>query len=484
MASLRKNLFYNFLLSGSQVLLPLITIPYISRVLDPEGVGRVSFIDSFTYYFITIAEFGIMVYGMREVARQKKDPDALKRLLGELLSLHLLSSIFAMILYAFSVWLIWYEIQDIRLLLFSFSFLLVNSFACEWYFLGLERFRYITIRSLLTRILGILSIFLLVNGPDDYYVYYGIIAGVAILNSLWNNIILFREHPVSFRSTNWRKHVPFISITYLISLVYSIPLLLDNVLLGLSTRSVAVVGFYAFAMKMVKTAGLLLTDALLVFFPRVVTYLKERDYARLQATITRSVQLIIFFAVPVCTGLFLLSNELVRIFLGEAFMPAALDLRILAFFPFIRAYNLFLSKQILIPYDKEKLFLKSLVTGSAVFVVLTLILSAEYADKGACIAILVAEMVTLLINYYYVRKTAVMINVFDVKMLTHALFGAMLFVPVVYFVKLQWQTDWKILVFSIIACSIVYMLVLFYVVRNKFIAEIKAAVLNVLQRNR
>ena len=466
------------------MLLPLITIPYISRVLDPEGVGRVSFIDSFTYYFITIAEFGIMVYGMREVARQKKDPKALKKLLGELLTLHLLSSVFAMILYAISVALIWYKMQDMRLLLFSFSFLLVNSFACEWYFLGLERFRYITLRSLVTRVLGILSIFLLVTREDDYYIYYAIIAGVAIINSIWNNIVLFREHPVSFGRTNWRKHVPSISITYLISLVYSIPLLLDNVLLGLSTVSVAVVGYYAFAMKMVKTAGLLLTDALLVFFPRVVTYLKEKNYEQLQATISRSVQLIIFFAVPVCTGLFLLSGELVRIFLGEAFMPAALDLRIRAFFPFIRAYNLFLSKQILIPYDKEKLFLKSLVAGSSVFIVLTLILSAKYGDKGACVAILVAEMVSLLINYYYVKRTAVSLHVFDSRMLTHSLLGAILFIPVIYLVRLQWQADWKILVYSIVGCVLVYIIVLFYIVNNTFTATIKAAALKMLQRNR
>ncbi len=484
MASLKKNLFYNFLLSGSQVLLPLITIPYISRVLDPEGVGRVSFIDSFTYYFITIAEFGIMVYGMREVARQKKDPQALKKLLGELLSLHLLSSLLAMVLYGISVWMIWYKIQDVRLLLFSFSFLLVNSFACEWYFLGLERFRYITLRSLLTRFLGIVSIFVLIKSPGDFYIYYGIIAGVAILNSLWNNILLFREHRVSLGRTNWRKHLPFISITYCISLVYSIPLLLDNVLLGLSTMSAAVVGFYAFAMKMVKTAGMLLTDALLVFFPRVVTYLKEKKYAQLQATISKSVQLIIFFAVPVCTGLFLLADELVRIFLGKAFMPAALDLRIIAFFPFVRAYNLFLSKQILIPYDKEKLFLKSLVTGSLVFVILTLILSPEFADKGACIAILTGELVTLLINYYYVRKTAMTIRVFDSRMLIHALLGVLLFVPVILLIRLQWKADWKILVYSIIACSMIYMMVLLYVVKNRFAIEMKNATLKFLHRYR
>ncbi|HUR11240.1 MAG TPA: oligosaccharide flippase family protein, partial [Flavitalea sp.] len=273
MASLKKNLVYNFLLSGSQVLLPLITIPYISRVLDPDGVGRVSFIDSFTYYFITMAEFGIMVYGMREVAREKNNPTALKKLLNELLVLHIISSGVSLVIYSVSVYFIWQRIGDVRLLLFSFSFLLVNFLACEWYFLGLERFRYITIRSLVTRILGMVSIFLLVKAREDYYIYYGIIAGAAILNSVWNNLVLFREIPLNFRNVHWKRHIRFTWVTYLISLVYSIPLMLDNVLLGLVSTTIAV-GFYAFAMKMVKTTGMLLTDGLLVFFPRIVQYVK------------------------------------------------------------------------------------------------------------------------------------------------------------------------------------------------------------------
>lgn len=101
--SVKRNLAYNFILSLSQVFLPLLSIPYISRVLDPAGIGEVSFIDSFTFYFISIAEFGIVVYGMREVARLKNEPVEKEKLVSELLFLHIISSSVTLVLYAIAV---------------------------------------------------------------------------------------------------------------------------------------------------------------------------------------------------------------------------------------------------------------------------------------------------------------------------------------------------------------------------------------------
>lgn len=111
MATIKRNLLYNFILSFSQVLLPLVSIPYISRVLDPDGIGRVGFIDSFTYYFIIIAEFGITVYGIREVAKCKHDAVKLKSLVSELMTLHVLSSCVTLVLYGAGVFFIHYCIH-------------------------------------------------------------------------------------------------------------------------------------------------------------------------------------------------------------------------------------------------------------------------------------------------------------------------------------------------------------------------------------
>ena len=103
MANIKRNLFYNFLLSCSQVVLPLVSIPYVSSILGPAGVGKVGFIDSFTYYFVTLAEFGIMVYGIREVARERNNPARLNEIVSELITLHIISSLCTMMLYTAGV---------------------------------------------------------------------------------------------------------------------------------------------------------------------------------------------------------------------------------------------------------------------------------------------------------------------------------------------------------------------------------------------
>ena len=205
--SIRRNLVYNFILSASQVFLPLISIPYISRVLSPAGIGEVSFVDSFTFYFISIAEFGIVTYGIREVAKLRDDVAARNKLVSELLLFHIVSSTVTLLVYAAAVLVIWDKIHDTRILLFSLAYLLVNFFACEWYFLGMEKFRYISYRSILSRVLGLIAMFIIIKQPSDYFLYYGIIASSAMMNSLWNNYLLFREVPVSFRNVQWTKHI-------------------------------------------------------------------------------------------------------------------------------------------------------------------------------------------------------------------------------------------------------------------------------------
>jgi len=465
--SLKKNLVYNFILSVSQVLLPLVSIPYVSRVLNPDGIGRVSFIDSFTYYFISIAEFGIVVYGMRAIARVRDDRAAKDKLVSELLALHVLSSTAALVLYSLSVFFVWKNIQDTRLLLFSLSFLLVNFFACEWYFLGMEKFRYITLRTLGIRLLGLATIFILVKQPKDYYIYYGIIAASAIISSIWNNICLFKEVSVSFKGIDWKKHIAFTKVTWFISLTYGVSLLLDNVFLRLVSTATAV-GYYAFSMKIVRTSTVLLTDSLLVFFPRIVSLIRDGDKEQLQAVVSRNMQLILFFSVPLCVGTLLVAEPLVNVFLGPQFMPAVTDLGILTLFPLLRTYNLFLSKQILIAHDKEAWYLRSLIIGSLLFIILSLALSYYFTDKGACMAMILAETATLVMNYTYARKAAPGLKVFDSRSFLQACAGVVLFVPVVYLVKWYIDSPLLVLIVSIVACIMLYGITQLFILRNDF----------------
>ncbi|RYZ62742.1 MAG: hypothetical protein EOO14_01365 [Chitinophagaceae bacterium] len=462
--SVKKNLLYTFLLSLSQVLFPLLSIPYISRVLTPEGIGRVGFIDSLTYYFIVIAEFGIVTYGIREVARKRGDSNGLKILVSELLSLHIVTSLISIGIYLTLLVAFYQQVDDLRLVFFSLSFLLVNSFYCEWYFWGTEKFKYITIRSLITRILGLASIFLLVNKPVDYILYYGIITGTAAINLLWNFFRLSKEVSISFRHLQWRKHLSAVSVTYRISLVYSVVIMLDNVVLQVLSTSIAV-AYYMFAAKIVRIAGALVTDTLLVMYPRTVALVYNNEKDEMQSSVQQSAQVIALTTIPMAIGLLLLADKLTLVYFGEAFLPLAVNLKILCLYPFLKAFGLFLNKQLLMPFDKEKFVLRGLTIGMLVFIGFTIPLSYFFADRGMSISIMLSELAVVGMNIFYTRDSGVRISKVVYTSCLHACFGAVCFIPVVYLAELVSADQLVQLILAIVFCVVLYFFVLI-LVRN------------------
>ncbi|MFN2457673.1 MAG: oligosaccharide flippase family protein [Chitinophagaceae bacterium] len=473
--SLKTNLAYNFLLSVSQLLFPLLSIPYISRVLDPSGIGKVSFIDSFTYYFIIIAEFGIVAYGIREVARKKKDPEALSKLVSELFFLHCITSAIALLAYLPMVYFVYQKIGDYRLLLFSFSFLLVNFFSCEWYFWGTEKFKFIATRSIFTRVLGLISIFILVKAPEDYFIYYGIITGSAILTILWNSVQLFREVKISFKNINWKQHIPYLIIMYQISLVYGVTILLDNVFLGLVSTAAAV-AYYAFAIKIVRISSAVITDTFLVFYPKTVTLLQDNDEPSLQKAIVTSSQIILLTTLPLGAGIFLLSETLTTVYFGNAFLPVATNLQILSLYPLLKSFNIFIHKQLLMPYNLDKLVLKSFIVGSITFIVATLGLSYLYADRGASYAIIISEAVVLACNFSYATAVPKRFILIDVRTLLQALAGVLLFIPVIFFTDMVIHGEVVKILVSVISCIFIYVFFLSIVMKNTAMVNLLNAI--------
>ncbi len=469
MANIKRNLAYNFVLSFSQLLLPLFSIPYISRILDPAGIGHVGFIDSFTFYFVIIAEFGITSYGIREVARCHGDKQKLAVLVPQLLTLHIVSSLVTLVFYGIGIALLWDKIADLRLLLFSASFFLVNFFACEWYFMGQEDFGFIAIRSIVVRLLGLASIFILIRRPADYYFYYWIIAGSSILTSLWNNVILFRQVKFSFRNVAWTQHLRYVWVTYAISLLYSIPLYLDNVLLGMVSTA-AIVGIYSLSIKVVRIGSTILTDSFLVFFPRIVSLSNEEKFDQLQQKLTLNIQFIIILAVPMGVGLFLVADELAAVFFGAKFLAISDNVRVLSVYPLIKGVSLFLSNPILLAHNKERAYLKNLVCTSALFFVLALTLGSTFQSTGVCLAVVLTDLALVIANYVTVRRFFDY-NVFDRRTILHAVFASACFIPAILTIRHFISADLARLVLSIIACMTIYgtMLVL---LKNDFVTQV------------
>jgi len=447
--------------------MPLVSIPYISRVLDPDGIGRVGFMDSFTYYFVVLAEAGIMMYGIREVAKLRDQPEALRQLVAELLTLHLITSAIVIVFYLAGVWLLWEKIGDIRLLIFSLSFLAVNAFACEWYFIGQERFGYIAARSMLIRVTGLLSVFLLIHEPADYYIYYAIIASSAMIAGIWNVLILLRDTGYSWRQVQLVKHLRRVWVTYLISLLYSVPLMLDHVLLRLVSTATAV-GFYSFSVRAVRVSATLVTDSFLVFFPRIVALGSQQAIDEVQQKLRLNLQFILLLALPMGMGLFLLADDIALYFFGNKFAGVGYNLRILAFFPLLKGFSLFLSNPILIAHHREINFLRNLVVSTALFVAAALIAGHYATDTGLCWTLLGAELLLILLNYQSVRRVLPQLPVMDMRTLMEGVGGILLFIPLILVLRRTGIEGWPFLLLAVVACKLIYFWFLIFVVRNTF----------------
>lgn len=463
--NLKKNLVYNSILSLSQVLFPLITIPYISRVLDPEGVGRVGFIDSYTYFFTVVAEFGIITYGVREIVKLKDDPIALKKLVSELFLIQLIASGITSVIYLTGIFILWQKIGDLRLIAFSVAFFIANFFYCEWYFWGKEAFRYIAIRSILIRVAGVVCIFLLINTPQDYYIYYGIITISAIIGLVWNFSILFKEIKPVFRGLSIRKHIPQLLMMNGVTLGYSIFLMLDTPLLRLSNTEKAV-GFYIFAIKIIRTGSAVITDLLLVLYPHTVDLINTSSTEAVKRKIHQSSQLMLLLSIPLTTGIFLLADSITQVYLGPAFSPVAINLQILAIFPVISTFELFLNRQVLLSYHKEKQVMTLMLVSGFIFITTTILLSTFYGDKGASIAIVMAEILLLIFSYYQVRQLKMGFTFIEWKNIFQIISGVILFLPVIYFNKTFIDTKWLELVCNIAGCILIYFGWLIFVVKN------------------
>lgn len=438
-------------------------------MLDPAGIGQVGFIDSFTYYFVIIAEFGITTYGIREVARCGNDTARLEKLVPQLLTLHVISSSVTFLFYVSGILLLWNRIGDYRLVLFSLSFFVTNCFACEWYFMGREQFGFISLRSITVRLLGLLSIFILIRKPSDYFIYYGVIVGTALITASLNLAAMFSRLSFRLRKVEWKQHLRYVWVTYLISLFYSIPLLLDNVLVGLVSTA-AVVGIYSFSVKMVRIGSLVLTDSFLVFFPRIVSLASQQEHAQLLQKLSLNIQFIIVFAIPMGMGLYLVSDDIALLFYGEKFLDTAANLRILALFPLVKGVSLFLSNPVLIAQHREKAVLRNLVLSGLLFVPLALILSRQYAATGACVALIVTESFLLVLNLVSVRRyfPAVRLNPL---VLLQAVVAALVFIPVVLFVRPVLPAGPAGLGLLILTCILIYFSLLL-VFRNELVLAV------------
>ena len=473
MKSIKRNFIYNILLNVSSVIFPLITAPYVSRVLEPDGVGLFNF--SFTYagYFALVAKLGIPTYGAREVSKLRNDSQKLSCLISELLSISAYVSLIVSFVYLASVALIGQLSSNYIIFLVAGFAVYLSPFQINWYFQGIEEFGYITFRNLTVRILGILCLFLFVRDKDDLLIYVVINVLSGIVADIWNFLML-KSHGINIGIVckGLLPHVKPLLILFASTLAISIYTVLDTLMLGFMCNY-SEVGYYNNAIHITKTILAVITSLSIVALPRVAYYKKENDFVKIKAIVNKSISFVSLMAFPIVSALICISSIFVPLFLGDKFEGAVVPLMILSLLViFIGLSNIF-GMQVLIGLGYDSCFLRSMVSGAILNFLLNYLLIPSYGSIGASVSSVVAEFVVMIMTLFYMKnRTDIQISCW--QDILKSLLGSLLLFPLMFVIK-SYFGGWLLLAVFAILASIIY-LCFESIVRNSSITLFKSTI--------
>lgn len=467
---MKKNYIYNLVLSVFNILFPILSFPYASRMLGPVGIGKVQFITSFTQYFVMIASLGIPVYGAREIAKLKSQKILQSKVFSELLTISLMMSLCLTLFYLCIIYFVPFFVVDKRLYVIAAISIFFNFSSIDWLYLGLEEFKMIALRSVAIKILSLVSLYLMINDKGDVTIYLCLIIFSGLANSIINFLLIGKKVTFSFINLNLRQHFSPMLLIFGMSVATSLYTVLDVVLLGFLSDEKAV-GLYTAAVKLTKIIIPFLTSLGAVLTPSIVKHFAEKNYDDIQALLNKAFHFTVFFSIPSFMGLVLLAPEFILIFSGKEFIEGTLSMQILAILPVSIGFASIWGFLILNPSSRDKEVLYAVVAGMITCIVLNLLLVPTFKENGAAVANVGTEFVVLGGFMYYVKKHYSF--KFPWKLLVRAFISSLLFIPIVMLVKHFNINLVSTLILSIVSCGLIYFVVQWFVFKDSYIEQLK-----------
>ena len=356
--NLEVNTILNMIKTGSNIIFPLITIPYVLRILSADNIGKVAFGNSFVSYFSLIASLGISTYAIRECAKVRDDRKNLDRVASQIFSINICTTVIAYVLLAISL-VVFRRLDSYRsLIIIQSTVILFTTVGADWINTAMEDFAYITLRSVLVQILSLGLMFLFVKTPEDY-VKYAIITVLSSSGSSISNIIYRRKY-CKMRFTwdiPWKTHMIPILFLFVMTLSQTVFNSADITMLGLMKGNYAV-GIYSTAAKIERVISQVVSSIVMVLIPRLSYMFDSGEYDKINALLRKVLAVFITIGLPTCAGAAVMAKEIILIVGGEKYVEATLVLQILLIsFLFSLVGGSFLGNIVLLPSGNEKQFM-------------------------------------------------------------------------------------------------------------------------------
>ena len=404
--SVKVNYILNLINTGTQMLFPLITFPYICRVIEADGIGQINFFQSIISYISLFTCLGIPMYAIREIARDRSDVVQMNRTAMEILLLHSMLTLVGYAIVAILCLTVPQIQVNIPLFLILSLTIFFTAIGCEWFYQGIEDFKYITIRGLIIKTVSVVLLFIFVKSKTDL-LYYGCYTVFGVLGGNIFNFFRLRKYihreNIIFSELHIKRHVKPVLKVFSFSVVTSIYLQLNTVLLGFLKNTLAV-GYFAAATKVMQM--LLTMSACLgsVMMPRASHLIAENKKDEFNRLIQKSYDFTLAIALPMTIGLIFCAPSLITALCGVKFEHSILPSQIIAPIILLVAISNVFGIQVLFPKGKINIVTFCCCIGAVADLILNLCLIPFFSYIGTSIAYLGAEVATTVSMYFIGRK--------------------------------------------------------------------------------
>lgn len=401
-SNIKMNFIYNIMYQILILIMPLITSPYISRVIGAEGLGIYSYTYSIAYYFVMFSMLGINNYGNREIAKCRDDKKKLSKTFWSIYVIQLITSIISICAYVGYI-LVFdneYELYALIQLLYIVS----ACFDINWFFFGLEKFKLTVTRNIIIKIISVCSIFIFVRKKEDLALYTIIMTSATLITQLTLWPFLRREIIfIQIKIKDVVKHIKQILILFIPVISVSLYKVMDKIMLGNMTN-VTNVGLYENAEKIINIPLGFITALGTVMLPRMSNLVANGNNNKAKAYIDKSMQFVAFMSVPISLGIMAIAKDFAPLFFGQEFNKTGDIIIYLAITVIFISWANVIRTQYLIPNEKDKVFIISVVAGASVNLTANLLLIPYYETIGAAIGTIMAEFTVMIIQIIAVRK--------------------------------------------------------------------------------
>jgi len=468
--SIKINFVMNAALQIATVIFPLIIFPYVSRILGPEGIGSVTYAMTIVSYFMLVAMLGIPTYGIRACAQVREDKDKFSKIVQEILLINVIVAGITLVVYLIALNTIAEMKSDKILYIICGSNLILNVLGMNWVYSALEEYRYITVRSIIFKLIGLILTFLLVHRKSDHLTYAGVTAFATAGSNIFNFInlrkyIRIKRYP---RATyDLRRHIKPIFSFFGMGIAISIYSSIDILMLG-NIQGDTAVGYYNAAVKVQSCLLMVVVSLGTVLLPRMSYYYKH-DRSAFVNVERKAIYSIMWMAVPLMVFFMIFAPETIWLVAGSEYEAAIMPMRILMPIVLLTGLTNNLGNQILIPSNKEQKVMISTIVGAAVNIALNFLWISDFGVNGAAAATVMAVIAVLITESVFVgkefRKMLIQLRYFKLLMALIVSMTGMIWVK-----SLELTEFWKITL-GFGSSAMIYISVLF-VLKEQVVREV------------